>query len=163
MKAEDTAALKREILQARSEFKVGISLYRSRSYASSLEKIQRAVELDPRNPRYVSYMGLLVALAQKNYKLAEELCHRALRMNRNEPQLYLNMAEVYVRARNKEDAVEALTVGLQYTKRDVRLTRALRKLGVRRPPVVPFLQRKNFLNRHLGRARHRILRILGKE
>ncbi|MFQ5778842.1 MAG: tetratricopeptide repeat protein [Terriglobia bacterium] len=155
--------MKQALLLARGEFKVGMMLYRNRSFANSLEKVQRAVELDPKNAHYVSYMGLLVALVQKNYRLAEELCHRALRMNHNEPQLYLNIAEVYLRARNKEDAVEALTVGLQYTKRNLRLTQALRKLGVRRPPVIPFLERKHFLNRHLGKARYRLLRVLGRE
>ena len=148
---------------ARGEFKVGMMLYRNHSYANSLEKIQRAIELDPTNALYVSYTGLLVALAQRNYRLAEELCHRALRMNRHEPQFYLNLAEVYLRRRKQEDAVETLTVGLQYTKRNVRLTRALRKLGIRRPPVIPFLERKHFLNRKLGKARHRLLRVLGRE
>ena len=95
--------------------------------------------------------------------MAEELCHAAVRMNRKEVQSWLNLAEVYIQAGQKGDAVEALTVGLPYTKRDVRLIRALRKLGVRRPPVFAFLERKHFLNRHIGKLRHKVLQVLGQE
>lgn len=149
--------------EADNAFQQGIMFFRSSYYGKAVTALQRAVELDRQNPLYVSYLGLLVALAHKKYAEAEQICHTALRMKRNQVQSYLNLAEVYLKAGNQEDAVETLTVGLQYTKRDVRLTRALRKLGVRRSPVIPFLQRKHFLNRHLGKLRHRVLQRLGIE
>jgi hypothetical protein len=52
---------------------------------------------------------------------------------------------------------------LQYTKRDVRLTRALGKLGLRRAPVLSFLGRKSAVNRRLGKLRHRALKLLAVE
>lgn len=156
-------AQKKAAEAAEAEFNKGMTFFRSGYYGKALDRMQAAVELNKHNPLYVSYAGLLVALAQKNYPVAEELCHQALRMNRHDVQCYLNLAEVYLKAGQKGDAVEALTVGLQYTKRDVRLTRALRKLGVRRPPVFAFLERKHFLNRHLGKLRHRMLQMLGEE
>ncbi len=149
--------------EAEKEFKEGMTQYQADYYARAFAHFQKAVELDKTNATYLSYFSLLVALAQKNYEAAEQLGHAALRMNRNDPQLYLNLAEVYLKAGDKEDAVEALQVGLTYTKQDVRLKRALRKLGVRRPPVISFLERKHFLNRYLGRARHKILKMLGQE
>jgi len=148
---------------AEKAFKEGMTFFRSGYYGKAVAKIQEAVELDKQNHTYISYLGLLVALAHKKYTEAEQLCHTALRMKRTEPQSYLNLAEVYLHAGKKEDAVETLTVGLQYTKRDVRLIRALRKLGVRRPPVFPFLERRHFLNRHTGKLRHRVLQMLGQE
>ncbi|MBI4466584.1 MAG: tetratricopeptide repeat protein [Acidobacteria bacterium] len=160
MKSEAEAAKRAE---AEKEFNDGLMFFRSSYYGKALGKFQRAVELDKQNPLTISYLGLLVALAHHKYTEAEQLCHTAVRMKHNDVQCYLNLAEVYLKAGKKSDAVEALTVGLQYTKRDVRLTRALRKLGVRRPPVFPFLERKHFLNRHLGKLRHRVLQMLGKE
>lgn len=147
---------------AEQEFKQGINLFRSGYYAKALEKIRHAVELDRKNPLYISYMGLMVALAQKNYEVGEQLCHRAVGMNRRLVQSYLNLAEVYIQSRRKEEAVEALMSGLPYTRRDARLLRALGKLGVRRPPILPFLDRRHFLNRHLGRLRHRVLQMIGQ-
>lgn len=156
--------VKREVPEeAEKEFKEGMTQYQADYYARALGHFQKAVELDKTNATYLSYLSLVVALAQKNYEAAEQLGHTALRMKRNDPQLYLNLAEVYLKAGDKEDAVEALQVGLTYTKQDVRLKRALRKLGVRRPPVISFLERKHFLNRSLGKARHKILRMLGQE
>jgi len=149
--------------EAEKIFKEGMTLFRSGYYGKAVAKFQEAVELEKQNPTYISYLGLLVALAHKKYSEAEQLCHTALRMKRTETQSYLNLAEVYIQDGKKEDAVETLTIGLQYTKRDVRLTRALRKLGVRRPPVFAFLERRHFLNRHVGKLRHRVLQMLGKE
>ena len=154
---------KEEHAEAEKEFKEGMTQYQAGYYARGLTHIQKAAELDAQNPTYLSYTALLVALAHKNYEAAEQLGHAALRMKRNETQMYLNLAEIYLKAGEKEEAVETLQVGLTYTKQDVKLKRALRKLGIRRPPVIPFLERKHFLNRYLGRARHRILQALGKE
>lgn len=150
-------------VEAEKAYKEGMMHYRNGYYGKAVAKLQEAVELDKQNLTYISYLGLLVALAHKKYTEAEQLCHTALRMKRTEVQSYLNLAEVYIQEGKKGDAVEALTVGLQYTKRDVRLVRALRKLGVRRPPVFPFLERRHFLNRHVGKLRHRVLQMLGKE
>lgn len=149
--------------EAEKAFREGVTLLRNGYYGKALTKVQWAVELEKMNPLYVSYLGLLVALAHKKFAEAEQICHTALRMRRNLVHSYLNLAEVYILAGKKADAVETLTVGLQYTKQDVHLTRALRKLGVRRPPVFPFLKRKHFLNRHLGKLRHRVLQRLGQE
>jgi len=154
---------KEEHAEAEKEFKEGMTQYQAGYYARGLTHIQKAAELDAQNATYLSYTALLVALAHRNYEAAEQLGHAALRMKRNEPQLYLNLADIYLKAGQKEDAVETLQVGLTYTKQDVKLKRALRKLGIRRPPVIPFLERKHFLNRYLGRARHKLLTALGKE
>lgn len=149
--------------KAEAEFQEARLHYEHGDARKALEKAKHAVELDNENPTYVSYAGLFVAAAQKNYTAAAEICHKAIRLKRTEVQPYLNLAEVYVKAGKKADAVEALTIGLKFTKQDVRLTRALRQLGVRRPPVFPFLERRHFFNRHFGHARHQLLRLLGQE
>ena len=67
------------------------------------------------------------------------------------------------KGRRKEGTVEVLTSGLQYSKRDVRLTRALGKLGLGRAPVLTVLGRKRAVNRRLGKLRHRALKPLAVE
>ena len=137
-------------------FKEGLKALRSSYPRSALAHMRKAVELDKGNPFYLSYLGLAFALADQDWTEAEDLCFTAVRMKRNQPELYLNLAEVYLRAGKKEDAVWILNNGLQLTKRDPRLVRALAKLGVRRPPLLTFLGRKNFFNRQLGKLRRRI-------
>jgi len=147
--------------EAFREFKQGLTLLRDEYPAEALPHISRAVELEKDNPFYLSYLGLLLGVVKGKWAEAEQYCDAALRMKRNQAQLYLNLAEVYLKAGRKGDAVDVLTMGQKYTGRDVRLARALRILGVRRPPVLSFLQRRNFLNRQLGRLRQRVLQLFG--
>jgi hypothetical protein len=83
-------------------------------------------------------------------------------MRRNEAQLYLNLAEVYVSAGRRDDAVEVLDKGLIYFRIDSRIKRARANLGRRGSPVLPFLDRGHFLNRILGKLRYRITGRIGK-
>jgi Flp pilus assembly protein TadD len=145
------------------EFKAGLTLLANGYASKAMAQFGRALELDPKNPFYMSYRGLALAAAEQKWDEAEELCYTAVRMRRTQPELYLNLAEVYRLANRKADAVEALSLGLQLTKRDPRLRQALRRLGVRRPPVLSFLDRQNFLNRELGRLRYRLLKTMGRE
>jgi len=149
--------------EALRTFKQGLSLLRSHYPGKALPLFSKAVGLDKHNPFYLSYLGLALAQARGDIDEAEELCCAAVRMKRTQPELYLNLAEVYRRAGKKEDAVETLNTGLLLTKRDSRLSQALRKLGLRRPPVLTFLDRKHFLNRQLGRLRHRVLKSIRKQ
>jgi len=142
--------------EAIEEFKEGLGLLRSGQARAALRHLRKAVTLNARNPFYLSYMGLALGAAEGDWDQAEDLCFTALRMTRNRPELYLNLAEVYRRAGKKEDAVWILMSGLEVTKRDARLQHALSQLGIRRPPLLAFLDRKNFLNRHLGRLRSRL-------
>lgn len=117
---------------------------------------RRALGIAPKNPFYLSYMGLLAALAESRYGDGETLCQEAIGMRHNHAQLYLNLAEVYQRAGRSQDAIEVLEKGLVSAGRDFRIRRALQKIGVRREPVFSFLHRSHPLNRIAGKWRHRL-------
>ena len=138
------------------EFKKGLGELQNGHAQSALPYLQKAFEHDAGNPFYVSYYGLALARTQGDCAKATGLCQAALRMKRNQPDLYVNLAEVYRRAGAAQDALWTLYRGLHFTHWDSRLIRALERMGVRRRPVLPFLNRKNFLNRELGRLRHRL-------
>jgi len=145
--------------EAFREFKQGLDRLRDADPDQALAHMRGAVELENHNPFYLSYLGLLLARTERKWGEAEELCSNALKMKRD-PQLYLNLAQVYVAADRRDDAVETLLHGLKYANRDIRLKVMLSKLVVRRRPVLPFLARENSLNRHLGMLRHRALKVL---
>ncbi len=149
--------------EAMKEFKDGLELLRNGFAKMALPHLKKAAELDKTNSFYLSYLGLALAMAYGRWDDAESLCREAVRMKRTQAELYLNLAEVYRLAGRKEDAVETLATGMKLTKRDPRLGNALRKLGLRRPPPLAFLDRTHFLNRQLGRMRHRVLKSLRKE
>jgi tetratricopeptide (TPR) repeat protein len=148
--------------EAFREFKQGLTLLRDDYALKALPHIRRALDLDKNNPYYMSYLGVALARSEEKWGEAEKLCDAAVRMKRNQAQLYLNLAEVYKSAGRNEEAIDALQAGLKYARRDVRLTIALNRLIPRRPPVFSFLSRRNLVNRGLGRLRHRALQAFGQ-
>src|ERR1700726_3328458 len=147
--------------EAFREFKSGLTLLRDNYAIKALPHMRRAVDLDKNNPYYLSDLGVVVARSEGKRGEAERLCDSAVRMKRNQAQLYLNLAEVYATAGRRDEAVDALQAGLKFARRDVRLTMAMNRLMPRREPVLSFLTRRDPVNRHLGLLRHRALRIFG--
>jgi len=142
--------------EALREFKEGLDLFHNNCPRQGLAHLKRAAELDMDNPFYLSYLGLALATVEGKTLEAEDLCYDAVRKQRTQAELYLNLAEVYRLAGKKEDAIETLTTGLKLTRHDARLSEALEKLGRRRAPVLSFLDRKNFLNVQLGKLRYQV-------
>jgi Flp pilus assembly protein TadD len=148
--------------EAFREFKTGLNLLRDNYAARALPHMRRAVDLDKNNPYYMSYLGVVLARSESKWGEAERLCDSAVKMKRNQAQLYLNLADVYKTAGRRDEAVEALQAGLKFARRDIRLTIAMNRLVPRRTPVIRFLKRTHPLNRSLGRIRHRTLNMLGQ-
>jgi Flp pilus assembly protein TadD len=142
--------------EALRQFEEGLGMLRNFCPRQGLVRLKRAAELDKLNPFYLSYLGLALATVEGKTLEAEDLCYDAVRKQRNQPELYLNLAKVYCLAGKKEDAIETLTIGLKLARHDARLSEALEKLGRRRPPVLSFLDRRSFLNVQLGRLPYRV-------
>jgi Flp pilus assembly protein TadD len=139
-----------------ADFKLGINLLREGHSAEASKYFRHAAELEQENPYYLSFLGVSVARAQRKWAAAVKLCETALSLRRNEVQLYLNMAEVYVSAGRRDEAVEVLDKALIYFRTDARIRRARANLGMRCLPVLSFLDRGHFLNRSLGKLRRRV-------
>jgi len=82
----------------------------------------------------------------------------AVQLNPKEIQFHLNLAEVYSLAGLREMSLYKLDYALGLFGDDPRLKRARSKIEKRRTPVLPFFGREHFLNRKLGKLRHRILK-----
>lgn len=102
----------------------------------------------------LSYYGLCLALVQKRYKEAIEVCKKTITLNFFNPAHYSNLARVYVAASIRKKAIEIVEEGLRHFPgdKDLRLLRS--ELGVRARPSIPFLERSNPVNVSLGRSRH---------
>jgi tetratricopeptide (TPR) repeat protein len=110
--------------------------------------------LNAKAARGLSYFGLCIALVQKKYKDAIDLCKRALELEFYNAEHYVNLMKVYVAAGNRKKALETIEAGLKLHPEDDALLKARRSLGVRARPAVPFLGRSNPINVSLGQARH---------
>jgi Flp pilus assembly protein TadD len=140
-----------------AEFKQGINLLRNGHSSEAIECLRHAAELEQHNPYYISFLGVSVARATRKTGMAVELCETALRLKREEPQLYLNLAEVYVSADRREEAIETLDLALRRLGNNPRIKRERDSFGNRGGQVLSFLPRGHFLNRTLGQLRHKTL------
>lgn len=145
-----------------SEFKEGVSLLKSGYPQKALPHLRSAFDSERHNPYYLSFLGLSIARAEKKWPEAMDLCETALQLKHNEVQLYLNLAEVYAISGRRENAINTLDRALETFGRDVRLKRARARVEKRQSPVLPFLERNNFMNRGLGKLKHRTLQYLQK-
>lgn len=102
----------------------------------------------------LSYFGLCLALVQKKFKPAIELCKRAIELQFYNGDHYANLSRVYTAAGNRKKALESVESGLKLLPDYEPLLDARTSLGVRSRPSVPFLERSNPINVTLGQARH---------
>jgi Flp pilus assembly protein TadD len=142
---------------ALAEFKQGMQLLRDKKPKSALVHLQKATDMEKQNPYYMSFAGVAMVRAENKWAAAVKLCETALTLKRNEPQLYLNLAEVYVAAGRRGDALTTLERATAAFGRHAGVQKARLKLGARRPPVLTLLNRENVVNRQLGIWRHRAL------
>jgi tetratricopeptide (TPR) repeat protein len=144
------------------EFRKGVELLKNEYPQKALVRLRRAFEMDKHNPYYISFLGLSIARAQRKWEQAAELCEIALQLKPAEIQFHLNLGEVYASAGMREKALDKLNDALERFGDDARIKRAQSKVENRRRPLLPFIGREHFLNRGLGKLRHRALKGLGK-
>jgi tetratricopeptide (TPR) repeat protein len=140
------------------EFREGVELLKNEYPEKALVKLRRAFESDKRNPYYISFLGLTIARAEQNWEQALDLCETAVKLNSKEIKFHLNLIEVYALAGWREKALNKLDSAAKLFGSDARLKRFRAKIVQRRSPVLPFLGRSHFLNRELGKLRHRMLK-----
>jgi tetratricopeptide (TPR) repeat protein len=102
----------------------------------------------------LSFFGLCLALVQKQYRTAIDLCKRAIDLEFYNGDHYANLARVYLTQGNRKKAVETAEQGLKLVPEHEALLAVRKDLGVRARPAVPFLDRTNPVNVSLGQARH---------
>ncbi len=144
------------------EFREGVELLKNEYPEKALVRLRRAFESDKHNPYYISFLGLSIARAEQKWDHASELCEMAVQLKGKEIQFHLNLVEVYARAGLRDRALHKLDGALRLFGDDARLKRARAKVVRRSVPVLPFFGRNHFLNRELGKLRHRILKRLDK-
>ena len=146
---------------ARSKLERAIDLTKDEEYLSALTLFLDVFGTEDAPPLNVakaasglSYFGLCLALVSRKYKVAIDLCKRAIDLEFYHGEHYANLTRVYVAAGNRKKALETAQAGMKVAPEDDELLRARSQLGVRARPAVPFLDRSNPINVSLGQARY---------
>jgi len=119
----------------------------------ALVHFRAANRLDPTSPRIRSYYGLCLALAERRFDKALELCRSAAKEEFFNPLLYHNLARVHLSFGFKAEGIRYLRRGLMIDPGNELIAASLKDLGVRRRPPLRFLSRRHRLNRWLGGLR----------
>ncbi len=136
---------------------------RSGKQKDAFRLLQQGAVRFPNDPLILSYYGCLQAIVDKKYRSGVETCRKAIaQLKKAEtfgeellyPVFYLNLGRAYVAAAKKKDAIEAFNKGLEYDNTNRDLLQELRSLGLRKKPLVPFLDRSNLINKYIGMILH---------
>lgn len=85
-------------------------------------------------------------------KEAAEICFGALAHERRNADIFAALARIYALSGSRKKAVDTIERGLAISPRHPGLLAFREELGVRRPPLIPFLARDNRWNVWLGRV-----------
>jgi tetratricopeptide (TPR) repeat protein len=132
-------------------FAQGLDLLKRNRLGESANAFRLAFKKDPENPRYLSYYGLIVALAEDNLQDGINFCRAAIHRASFEPDFFVNLSKVYIKAGQRKKALETLVEGLNFDKSETRIMVEMKRIGVRRKPILRFLPRNHVLNKALGK------------
>jgi tetratricopeptide (TPR) repeat protein len=109
------------------------------------------------HPTAMSYYAVCLANVEANFDKAISLCLMAAEKEFYNPDIYLNLGRIFLLNGQKAVAVRAFRKGLKFDESHFGLLSEMRKLGVRRRPVIGFLHRTNPVNKFLGIIADRVV------
>ena len=104
-----------------------------------------------------AYLGYGMARFEGREKEGLELCRTSVNLIFYDAENHLYLAKTYMLLKSNLRALRTLHAGLTIHPDHLGLQALLRELGIRRTQVLSFLPRSHFINRTLGRLRHKIL------
>jgi tetratricopeptide (TPR) repeat protein len=129
-------------------FNEGIAVLKKGYTNQAMKCFEKAYALE-RAPIIVSHLGYCRAYVLCRYQEGITMCREAIENEPNNPVHYLNLGRIFLTQQKKKDAIEAFRKALDLRPDDAVMAE-LDRLGCRKPPVFPFLSRRNPLNKYIG-------------
>lgn len=102
-----------------------------------------------RNPEVLAWYGYCLARDRKQFGQAINLCKEALETAPDNPDIYLAVGKIYMLAGRKRSAISAFNKGLKMGRNDA-IVKQLHLIGLRKDPILGFMDRDSFINVYLG-------------
>ncbi len=126
----------------------GLEALEQNNTVAALSFLERAHRLE-KTPITCSSLAYCMAKERGQFKQAFALCEEAIEKEPDSAAHYLNLGRIHILAGNRAEAITAFREGMKHNLDD-RIIAELATLGIRKPPVIPFFKRANFLNKYLG-------------
>jgi tetratricopeptide (TPR) repeat protein len=142
----------------------GEELLDSRHLAQAARCFEEAVAAvigsgDKPSARLLSSWGYTMAFGLHEYARGLEVCRKAVEKEPADAELLSRLGSIYLACGDRRRAYQVFSLGLLQDPRHTDMRERLVSLGVRKRPPVPFLSRRHFVNRTLGRLRARYPRL----
>lgn len=134
-------------------FSLGLLCYLAKLLPEAHRVFSRVHEMCPDNSLYTSFYGLTVAVVEKDTARGLKLCKSALNNDLVNPEGYWILGQIYLMTGQRRNAYRTFKNGLFIHHNCACLETALKKLGVRKRSVFPFLPRNHSLNIFAGKLR----------
>lgn len=130
-----------------------------KNYSSAMGLVCEGLEHHPEDPSLLSLHGYLTAKVRKDYERGIDDCKKAIefvgRMVPSDPEFlypefFLNLGRAYAEAGDRRHAVDTFMRVLFVDENNSLIRMEMRKLGVRRRPLLAFLGRSHPLNKYAG-------------
>ncbi|MBN1164240.1 MAG: tetratricopeptide repeat protein [Candidatus Krumholzibacteriota bacterium] len=153
----NSTTTQKETFESRDFFnKAKIDMKRGDFKSASL-RLEEALKISPHNAEYLSALGLCVSM-QGNAFAGERMCRKALAVSTDKvPELYVNLGRVLLDEGNRKEARALFTLAYKMDNTNAPAALELSRMGVRKRPVLRFLERNHPLNVLLGQIRHKII------
>lgn len=127
----------------------GIGLARAGRFGDALKLFDQDLCFT-QHPTAMSYYAVSLASTEGNFDKAISLCLMAAEKEFYNPEIYLNLGRIFLLNGQKSVAVRAFRKGLKIDNGHFGILSEMKRLGVRRRPVLTFLPRQNPVNKILG-------------
>jgi hypothetical protein len=134
-------------------FKKAMDLLRSGKGRDSAALFRQIIASGSRDPKHLSYGGLVLATEGGDVKTGLLWCERALELAFYDPQMYINLARLHEQTGWKTQAAQVLRRGLRIDPGNKKLLAEINRVNPRTPNAIPALPRNHPLNRYLAKLR----------
>ncbi|OGW36396.1 MAG: hypothetical protein A2Y97_02025 [Nitrospirae bacterium RBG_13_39_12] len=115
---------------------------------SALSCFEKALKIED-IPSIWSYLAFCIVKERGQLSKGISLCKEAIKEEPENSAHYLNLGRIYLSINKKEKATNIFREGLNH-ETNQQIIDELKKLEIRKPPVISFLKRDNPLNKYLG-------------
>ncbi len=139
-----------------SQIQNAMALFHGGRYAHCLSEVRKIESAAADDPRVAALLGACNALVSGRLRPGIERCSQLVEQTFYIPDLYCTLGVLLVKSRHLEKAYQVFCRGLKIDAHHRALRSHIREMGLRRRPVLRFLDRTHPANRALGLVRARL-------
>ena len=136
-----------------SLFERAMELHRTGRGQEAAAAFRQLIASGSRDPKALSYGGLVIACEEGDVKTGLGWCERAVEIAFYDAQMYINLARLHEKTGWKNQATQVLRKGLRIDPGNEKLIVEIDRVSPRTPDAIPALARAHVVNKTIGKLR----------